>query len=246
MMTPEESIGIQPRPASWRGIDVLLIALAVIGLTIAGSAILLVGFAEDVGRVDVEIAPSLAFSLAAMVLNVLAFGVPVIAAGLWRRIDWRAFGWRGMSWSWWQRAMLAGIAAIFVTNLVAWVVVVALDQPLDNPMLDFVMPEGFSWGGLVGMTLLAGLLVPAAEEMLFRGVLFRWLRVHTGFGWAAAISSGVFGLFHGLPPFIVGAAVLGLISAWVYERSGSIWSAILVHAINNAVKIIIAYLVVIP
>ena len=42
-----------------------------------------------------------------------------------------------------------------------------------------------------------GLLVPLAEEVIFRGVLYSWLR-RWGVALAVVVSALVFGLFHGL------------------------------------------------
>lgn len=79
---------------------------------------------------------------------------------------------------------------------------------------------------------LGGLLTPLGEELLFRGTLFTWLR-RWGFVLAAIISAVVFGIFHGFNVVLPVAIVLGLLNAYVYEKSGSIWPAVIAHAVNN-------------
>jgi uncharacterized protein len=92
----------------------------------------------------------------------------------------------------------------------------------------------------------ATLLVPAAEEVLFRGGLFRYLRNRMP-RWAAVTSTSVvFAALHvqwsdhmaGLPsllPLVVLAAVFCI----AYERTGSIATPIVAHALFNLNMIII-------
>ncbi|MCB0035766.1 MAG: CPBP family intramembrane metalloprotease, partial [Anaerolineales bacterium] len=118
-----------------------------------------------------------------------------------------------------------------------------LDSELEiNPQLEVIVPEGFSWIGLVGMALTVGVFIPFVEELFFRGVLFRWLRQHWSFVPAALISSALFGLFHFEPFLIAGTAVLGYASAWTMEKSGSLWAAVMIHGLNNLINVILAYL----
>lgn len=74
---------------------------------------------------------------------------------------------------------------------------------------------------------------PLLEEVLFRGVIYRNLKKLWGIGIAIFISSFVFGLTHGnLPQFYVGF-MAGLLFGLVYECSGRMWVAILIHAVYN-------------
>jgi len=82
------------------------------------------------------------------------------------------------------------------------------------------------------LVLLGGLILPLGEEMLFRGVIYTWLR-RWGVILATVISAVVFGLFHGVNVVLPAAIVLGALNAILYERSGSIWPAVVAHAVNN-------------
>jgi uncharacterized protein len=86
----------------------------------------------------------------------------------------------------------------------------------------------------------ATLLVPAAEEILFRGGLFRYFRTRMP-RWAAITSTSViFGALHvqwsdhmgGLPSFLPLVA-LAAIFCVAYERTGSIATPIVAHALFN-------------
>jgi membrane protease YdiL (CAAX protease family) len=86
----------------------------------------------------------------------------------------------------------------------------------------------------------ATLLVPVAEEVLFRGGLFRYLRTRVPRWVAIASTSVLFGALHvqwsgqmsGLPsllPLVVLAAVFCV----AYERTGTILTPIIAHALFN-------------
>jgi uncharacterized protein len=86
----------------------------------------------------------------------------------------------------------------------------------------------------------AGLLVPAAEEMLFRGALFRYFRTRMPRWVAIALTSALFGAPHvawgdhmGGLPSLVPLIVLAAVFCVAYERTGSIGTAIVAHALFN-------------
>lgn len=83
-----------------------------------------------------------------------------------------------------------------------------------------------------------GLITPIAEELMFRGLIYRRVRCMIGPGQAMVISGLVFGMYHGnLVQGLYGFA-MGCILAWLYEKYGSILAPILFHVCANLVSII--------
>jgi membrane protease YdiL (CAAX protease family) len=93
-------------------------------------------------------------------------------------------------------------------------------------------------------------IAPVAEELFFRGVLFRSLADRRGF-WVAAVLSGLlFGLVH-LPaeggdvadrlllPIVMTFTGIGL--AWIFERRGSLLAPIAAHAVFNAIGLTLIF-----
>lgn len=101
---------------------------------------------------------------------------------------------------------------------------------------DFGMTEQFE-----GMTkdfwciLALCVVVPMAEEMVFRAGILRKMR-EAGCGkWVAIITTAVaFGLFHGNPLQAVPAIAMGIALGWLYTKTNSIVLCALAHIANNS------------
>jgi membrane protease YdiL (CAAX protease family) len=90
--------------------------------------------------------------------------------------------------------------------------------------------------------LLGGSVVaPIVEEVFFRGFIFAGLRTQWPWPVAAAVSAGLFALAHVLPTSLLPIFILGCIFAFLYQVSGSIWPAILMHMLTNTVALLAAY-----
>lgn len=79
----------------------------------------------------------------------------------------------------------------------------------------------------------AVVLAPLAEEVIYRGVLYGGLRGVLGRGGALAVSSAVFAAIH--PDLSVTAPILalGAVLAFVYERTGTLAAPIALHVAFN-------------
>jgi uncharacterized protein len=77
-------------------------------------------------------------------------------------------------------------------------------------------------------------ITPVFEEIVFRGLVFGTLRRRFGMPTAAVLSATVFAVAHGYG--VLGFAAVfwsGLLWAWAYERTGSLWPSIGLHAADN-------------
>jgi len=84
-------------------------------------------------------------------------------------------------------------------------------------------------------------VAPFVEEVFFRGFVFTGLRQRYGWKHAALASAGLFALAHFIPTSIVPIFILGLIFAFLFQFSGSVWPAILMHMLTNTVALSAAY-----
>jgi len=94
-----------------------------------------------------------------------------------------------------------------------------------------------------GFSLVTVLLAPAAEEVLFRGILYPALK-EGGFASAAKwITSMLFALIHFNVAAFVPLVVLALVLVWLYEKTDNLLAPIAAHAIFNTVNLVLFFAV---
>jgi hypothetical protein len=220
--------------------------LAVVGASLGFALLVALGTGAVMGGFDPVRAKSLAksetFALTVLGLSTLGmFAWSYLIIVMRRRMTWRQFGFRPIR----RRTILAafgvGLLAMPVMALTGAAVQHLLGRPLESPQLKLLAPDGFSWTIVVGMILIGGILAPLAEEVIFRGLLYGWLRRFMGLLPATFLSAAIFGLVHGMLPVIAAAFVVGLVLAYIYERTGSLWAPTIVHATQNCVAMTIMF-----
>lgn len=92
--------------------------------------------------------------------------------------------------------------------------------------------------GVALFALLAVVLAPLFEELFFRGFLFRGLARSWGWLPAAVVSAAAFGIAHLQLSVFVPLFALGFALAWVYKRTGSLWTSISLHALFNGISLV--------
>jgi len=92
------------------------------------------------------------------------------------------------------------------------------------------MELAFDPAGLVMYLVLVPIIGPIIEEVIFRGLLYRALE--RKWGWIAAmiLTSALFGLYH---KHFYAAFISSIVFVCVMRRTGSLWSAIVVHGFGN-------------
>ena len=87
--------------------------------------------------------------------------------------------------------------------------------------------------------LVAVILAPLTEELLFRGVVYKRIDRAYGFWPAAIISSLLFGALHGNLSQFIYASALGMLFAYAYYKSGKLSVCIIMHLAANAVSLLL-------
>jgi membrane protease YdiL (CAAX protease family) len=108
------------------------------------------------------------------------------------------------------------------------------------------LPQNLGTGPAIASVILAVFVAPVAEELFFRGVLFRSIRDRHGFWIGAVVSGLVFGAAHYVPAAWQDTVLLqtvmvftGIALAWIYERRGTLVADIAAHMAFNAVGIVL-------
>lgn len=136
---------------------------------------------------------------------------------------------------------VTGYGLWFVLALAVSAVMTLLGMVEDTPndmAVDDLVKEGYN-----ATLLMSVIAAPILEEILFRGVLFQSIRKkHRVLAYVVNIF--VFGLIHvwqyaliygdwSYLLYIINYAHITFVLTWVYEHSGSLWTAIFFHASNN-------------
>ncbi len=89
---------------------------------------------------------------------------------------------------------------------------------------------------------MAVIMAPVAEEVIFRGYFYGVIRSYGGRLPALLTSSLLFAAIHVHLPSLLGLGILAIILCLVYERTGSLWASMTMHAAFNASTIVVLIL----
>lgn len=125
--------------------------------------------------------------------------------------------------------------------IVLWGLLVILASSIVlEPLLNLLPTEGYDNVtaniGLGGWAIMSTVVAaPILEEVLFRGLILESCKERFGKGVAVFVSALLFGLIHIVPIQVINAFVVGIILGYIYLKTGSLLSVIILHAINNAI-----------
>lgn len=125
--------------------------------------------------------------------------------------------------------ILWGIVLIFVTGVVI--------EPLLELFPDKYLEQLNQYIGTGGWSILMTVvLAPVMEEMLFRGLIQGSINERDGAAKAILLSALLFGVFHMIPQQAINAFLVGIILGYIYFRTKSLLTVIILHALNNGIS----------
>lgn len=233
-------------PRSWGVRTWLGPLLALAAVIVAGNVVVpLVAPHRGTARVVVGVVTEIGGELV-LLAALLAFGRAVAA----REGGWRtAFGLdrvRGSDWLPW----ITGFGIIYACRTAVMLVAAVLTSGR-------AVTEANNLGGgrltalsIVVLALVAVVLAPVTEELMFRGLLLRSFLRRMSFWPAAVLSSLLFALFHvyevhtllGAVTLALSVGALGLGNCFLVRITGRLTPGIMVHATYNALTLLVAVL----
>jgi len=217
---------------------IALAAVAGVG-TWMGLNALAPGWGGIDGRVLVVVAE---VYLALVVALLLAFGGP---AGLRDRLRFRYTSARNL------RLALGVWVLCWIAIALTYVALSPVLGPPQEAMLQLLRfgsdmsrlpPAGPIALGLIVVR--ACLLAPLAEELLFRGALFGWLRRGLPGVPTILLTAALFAGIHMMPLLLPVTFLFGVAAGWVRERTGSTLPFFAMHVLNNVLMLAVAAVVV--
>ncbi|WP_341348192.1 type II CAAX endopeptidase family protein [Paenibacillus sp. FSL H3-0469] len=161
--------------------------------------------------------------------------IALFAAYALRIRNLRAFGFRMTERKWLLVAVVIGIAAFggcFVIEGIYYHFITEI-----NTQADF---QTAAQGGPLSMFILlitGAILTPLSEEFVFRGVIANALNRYGP--WAGIVgSAAIFGVVHGFTVILLDAFMVGVLVAYLFRKTGSIWPGVVVHIVYNSLNLI--------
>jgi membrane protease YdiL (CAAX protease family) len=151
----------------------------------------------------------------------------------------------GLSNHWREAALLGALAACiflpvgqrlqqFSAQALTWISHSTIDIQEQQPVQ--TIKAAVTWVDQAALGFVTVLLVPVAEESLFRGILYPWIK-QVGFprlAWvltAVAFAAMHMDLLRFIPFF-----VLALVLTWLYEKTNNLLAPITAHSMFNALN----------
>ena len=125
------------------------------------------------------------------------------------------------------------IRGCLIGSILAIVIVSTLFNAEELKSVQQLLAKDAAFIYVISYMLSLSLIGPLAEEILYRGLLYSWLRKYTGAIASMLISSIIFALGHGWGIRTVIAFIIGLVFALSYERTHSLSFSYWVHASYN-------------
>ncbi|MGZ4936023.1 MAG: CPBP family intramembrane glutamic endopeptidase [Halobacteriota archaeon] len=139
------------------------------------------------------------------------------------------------------RALLFGVAGFVVAFIAAAVVGYPVEQLFGVDPTQQALSQTATEPGLLPIVFVSGAIIaPIAEEIVFRGYLYKAFRDRFKPGYAILLSAALFSIIHLEWRAALSLFVIGIVLAYVYEKTGNLMAPITLHILNNAVAFLFA------
>ena len=240
------------RVYDWTDDDIAAVSLSGCISTIVLSLVWLAYYLEGQGLsqslIEGNSEKTIGVSIGLMTASVLALTTSAYFFAIKKHpLGWKSVGLRPSTRPWLIGSAILGAVFIPVNILIVKTANAVLERILEGVPVSELASETtgepfFSVPEFLAVFVLVVIIVPIAEEVFFRGIIYKWLRQRAGFLIGLLVSSVAFGTLHLAAPAIAAISVLGVLCAIVYELSDSLWTAVMVHAMNNFLVIALNYL----
>lgn len=236
MLTQAERPSLpSPGGIAWGPRDIIFALLLALGAGFVLVSVIVAPVEVAVGSNDDPVVLT-AGLVATLLFDGALFGSAAVFSVVRYRCSWGTLGLRlpGRK-EFWRGLGTAVTAQVMVAVYAGLIQLLGLDALLPGTNVPEKLFEERLVLPLVGVATV--LVAPLAEETFFRGFVFAGLRRY-GFFWAALVSGLLFSAAHVSLGGLIPLALVGMLFAWSYSRTGSLWTSIYAHLIFNLVSFV--------
>ncbi len=232
----------------WPGATVVVVILALQAFLIVPGIVVVVleeawntGLDENTNRVIKQTGGML------LGAGFIVFAVLAWVVGSWK-LPLSSFGLRWAPFANLLPVVLIYVLFIIPLALLGWLwtqLLKGLGQPVDiqDPVKMFI--DAIERGNPLEISLLvfsAVILAPLWEELIFRGLLYGYLKSRMSVFAALLVSSLIFSAYHFNLDALMPLLMVGIAAGYVYERTRSLYFAIFFHALFNALSMAVLFI----
>lgn len=158
-----------------------------------------------------------------------------------KKLPWSDIGLRKFALKDWKSIFLYSIILLVGTVMIV-LITSFLGNSIDNSKTDTFQQDVTTFTFLITF-ISAAIISPIYEEIFYRGFIYRWLRTRVGLILAILLSSTIFTAIH-IPTYNAMPVNFfsGIIFALTYEKTNSIWPAVIVHGSTNGIMVLLTAL----
>jgi CAAX amino terminal protease family. len=131
---------------------------------------------------------------------------------------------------------------ILILAIIAVIINLTKYVPERQPVVElFLKEKGVAF--LTYSSLFAAIVGPIIEELFFRGFLYGALKKYIGIFWAMTATAALFAAMHAHVAGFFPIMALGMMLAYIYEKTGTLVSSVTLHMIHNVSMIFLVFLV---
>lgn len=137
---------------------------------------------------------------------------------------------------------IAAIPVLFITMIITAIIInIFKYRPPVQPIVDILLKEE-KIPVLVYSSVFAAVAGPIMEEIFFRGFMYNAVKRSFGAFWGIVVTASLFSALHAHAVGFAPIMILGVLLAYLYEKTGSLVSSITVHITHNMASLGMVFL----
>lgn len=148
----------------------------------------------------------------------------------------RDFGFTKVNfWKMTKVALLAYISYLLLSFLISIIFYYVGDLPGYQAQESYIPLFGENMLGFVVAIFFISIVAPFLEEFFFRGFIYRIFTKTWPVWLASIVTAALFASIHFQLQSFIPLFILGLILNYTYHKTGSVWTSVLFHSLNNTI-----------